>query len=61
MREVRRLPAARGGRVPAIAITAHARPQDRREALLAGFQQHVTKPVGLEELLLTIAALAGRA
>jgi CheY-like chemotaxis protein len=43
IRNVRVLPAERGGRVPAIALTAYARAEDRMEALRAGFQMHVPK------------------
>ncbi|MBV8854997.1 MAG: response regulator [Sinobacteraceae bacterium] len=46
--------------VPAIALTAFARPEDRRRALLAGFQLHVSKPVDPEELVIIVASLAGR-
>ncbi|WP_084736686.1 hybrid sensor histidine kinase/response regulator [Cystobacter ferrugineus] len=60
LRRVRALPVERGGRIPALAITAHARPEDRRKALLAGFQMHLAKPVPADELLLMIATLAGR-
>jgi signal transduction histidine kinase len=46
--------------LPAIALTAFARPDDRRRALLAGFQVHVAKPVEPHELTATIATLVGR-
>lgn len=46
--------------LPAIALTAFARPEDRIEALEAGFQQHLAKPVNLDELIAVIAELAGR-
>jgi signal transduction histidine kinase len=46
--------------VPAIALTAYARAEDRRRALQAGFQVHLAKPVEPEELVLTIAGLLGR-
>jgi signal transduction histidine kinase len=46
--------------VPAIALTAFARPEDRRRCLLAGFQVHLTKPVDPLELTATIASLVGR-
>ena len=46
--------------VPAIALTAFARPEDRRRALLAGFQSHVAKPVDPAELAAVVASLAGR-
>jgi CheY-like chemotaxis protein len=43
--------------VPAIALTAHARAEDRRIALAAGFQEHLSKPVSLAKLARTIAKL----
>jgi CheY-like chemotaxis protein len=46
--------------LPAIALTALAGPQDRRRALLAGYQVHVAKPVDASELIAAIAALIGR-
>jgi CheY-like chemotaxis protein len=49
-----------GGRVPAVALTAFARLDDRTRALLAGYQTHLMKPVDARELILTVAAIAGR-
>ncbi len=49
-----------GGRVPAVALTAYARPEDRTRALVEGFQSHATKPIDPQELLIVIANLAGR-
>ena len=46
--------------VPAIALTAYARTEDRMRALSAGFQMHVPKPVEAMELLMVIASLANR-
>jgi PAS domain S-box-containing protein len=46
--------------LPAIALTAYARTEDRRKALLAGFQLHLTKPVDPTELSAAIASLVGR-
>ena len=43
--------------VPAVALTAHGRRQDRLRALRAGFQLHVTKPVEPEELVAVVASL----
>ncbi|HVL57163.1 MAG TPA: CHASE domain-containing protein [Burkholderiaceae bacterium] len=60
MRRVRALPSEQGGNVPAAAITAYARHEDRLEALRAGFQTHVVKPVGPEEFVAVVAALARR-
>jgi CheY-like chemotaxis protein len=53
---VRRL-AADGARLVAIALTAHARPEDRIRALEAGFQWHLAKPIDPGELLSVIATL----
>jgi PAS domain S-box-containing protein len=60
LRQVRSLGAERGGRVPAIALTAFARSEDRTRALLAGFLVHVSKPVEPDELVATVASVAGR-
>ena len=58
---VRRLPAAAGGRVPAVALTAFARAADRVKALSAGYEMHAVKPVEPAELIAIVASLAGRA
>ena len=58
--ELRRMPADRGGTIPAIALTAYAREDDRRRALNAGFQAHLTKPVEAQQLLADIARLTER-
>jgi CheY-like chemotaxis protein len=47
-------------RVPAMALTAYARSEDRMKALRAGFQMHLAKPIDPAELVTTIAALARR-
>jgi CheY-like chemotaxis protein len=59
IRHIRSLPPSEGGRVPAAALTAHARAEDRRRTLLAGFNMHVPKPVDPEELLAIVASLGG--
>jgi len=46
--------------LPAVALTAFARAEDRRRALVAGFQSHVTKPVDATELSTVLASLTGR-
>jgi PAS domain S-box-containing protein len=46
--------------LPAAALTAFARAEDRRQAMLAGFQTHVAKPVDPAELVAVVASLAGR-
>jgi signal transduction histidine kinase/ActR/RegA family two-component response regulator len=58
IRAIRELPAARGGQVPAIALTAFARSEERTRSLQAGFQLHVAKPVEEAELVAAIASLA---
>jgi PAS domain S-box-containing protein len=60
IRKVRALDEERGGRVPAAALTAYAKDEDRHRAIAAGFQAHVTKPVELAELASVVASLAGR-
>jgi PAS domain S-box-containing protein len=61
IRRVRQLPAESGGKVPAIALTAYARAEDRMQALRAGYQMHVPKPVELAELVAVAASLVRRA
>jgi PAS domain S-box-containing protein len=46
--------------LPALALTAFARSEDRRRAAMAGFQSHLAKPVEAMELLAVVASLAGR-
>jgi len=58
IRYVRALDAESGGRVPALALTAFARTEDRSRALLAGFQMHAAKPVEPAELVAMVASLA---
>jgi CheY-like chemotaxis protein len=47
-------------RLPAIALTALARAEDRRRAILAGFQLHLAKPIEASELVAAVVNLAGR-
>jgi PAS domain S-box-containing protein len=60
IRQVRELPAENGGKIPAIALTAYARVEDRMQALRAGYQMHVPKPVELAELVAVAASLIRR-
>jgi PAS domain S-box-containing protein len=60
IRKVRALEPDRGGKVPAVALTAYARNEDRARVLSAGFQIHVPKPVEPAELTAVIASLAGK-
>lgn len=59
--KVRKLPPGRGGDVPAAALTAYARVEDRKRALDAGFMTHVPKPVEPDELVSVVAELAQHA
>ncbi|HEX5733236.1 MAG TPA: ATP-binding protein [Blastocatellia bacterium] len=61
VRKVRELESERGGWLPAVALTAHARAEDRMRVLSSGYQMHVSKPVEPAELAVVIASLAGRA
>ncbi|HEV2845452.1 MAG TPA: ATP-binding protein, partial [Thermoanaerobaculia bacterium] len=60
LRQVRMRSPERGGGIPAVAMTAYARPEDRVRALAAGFQEHVPKPVDPGDLVTVLARLAGR-
>jgi CheY-like chemotaxis protein len=60
IRKVRTLSAEQGGQVPAIALTAYARTQDRLKVLSAGYQMHVPKPVEPVELATVVASLTKR-
>jgi PAS domain S-box-containing protein len=57
---VRQLPPEAGGTVPAIALTAYAREEERSQALGAGFQIHLAKPVLPQILVAAVAQLLGR-
>jgi CheY-like chemotaxis protein len=60
IRQVRALDAEQGGQIPAVALTAYARAEERIRALAAGFQLHIPKPVNPEELAAVVANLVGR-
>ncbi|HYY05652.1 MAG TPA: ATP-binding protein [Candidatus Limnocylindria bacterium] len=57
--KIRVLEARCGGRIPAVALTAYAGPEDRRRALAAGYELYVSKPVTPEELVAAVANLSG--
>ncbi|MBH8574271.1 DUF4118 domain-containing protein [Nostocaceae cyanobacterium CENA369] len=57
IRKLRALSQEEGGRIPAIALTAYAKAEDRTQALLAGYQLHVPKPVDPTELVTIVANL----
>jgi PAS domain S-box-containing protein len=58
--KVRELTVERGGKIPAVALTAYARAEDRLRALRSGYQMHVSKPVELAELVAIVARLTER-
>lgn len=58
--KVRSLPREKGGETPAAALTAYARDEDRMQALAAGYQMHIAKPIGASQLVTMVAKLAGR-
>ncbi len=60
IRRLRQLPEEQGGRVPVVALTAYARPQDKEQALTAGFDAHLTKPVEPSELAWAVVSLVRR-
>lgn len=55
IRKVRALRAEQGGMIPAVAVTAYARSEDRTRAIASGFQMHISKPVEPEELVTVVA------
>jgi PAS domain S-box-containing protein len=57
IQKVRKLPANRGGGVPAAALSAYARTEDRRRALNAGYSMHLAKPIEPGELIDVVASL----
>jgi signal transduction histidine kinase len=60
IRRIRALPADRGGQTPAAALTAYAGQEAHAQALSAGYQLHIPKPIDRTAFLAAIAALAGR-
>ncbi|HYJ87608.1 MAG TPA: PAS domain S-box protein [Pyrinomonadaceae bacterium] len=60
IRQIRKLEGNQNQRIPAVALTAYARIQDRMRAILAGFSTHIAKPVEANELVTVVAGLAGR-
>jgi CheY-like chemotaxis protein len=57
VKKLRARGAESGGRIPAVALTAHSMVQDRLMSLRAGFQSHVPKPVIPEELVEVVASV----
>ncbi len=59
LEKIRALPNEHGGQIPAVALTAFNRPEDREAAFDAGFQKHLGKPVEPEDLISAIIETAG--
>jgi signal transduction histidine kinase/ActR/RegA family two-component response regulator len=60
MQQVRTLPPEQGGQIPAIALTAYAGEINYQQAIAAGFQSHISKPVEPAELVAVVTSLAKR-
>ena len=60
LRRARRASMLRGRRLPALALTAYGRAEDRVRVLAAGFNLHLAKPADPTELVLAVASLVGR-
>ncbi len=60
IRRVRAIDAEAGGQIPAAAITACVSARERLQAIDAGFQRHMAKPIAPTELVSMVAELAGR-
>lgn len=60
IREVREREGEQGEHIPAIALTAYARAQDRLRALAAGYNTHVAKPIEIRELVSVVKCLTGK-
>jgi CheY-like chemotaxis protein len=58
IRRVRALPSSRGGNIPAAALTAFARSEDRTRVLSAGYSIHIPKPVEPAELVAAVTTLS---
>ncbi len=57
IRQIRQRPAQQGGEIPAIALTAYTSPEYEKQAIAAGFQAHLAKPVEVDQLLTAIVSL----
>ncbi len=60
IRALRSRPVDQGGNIPALALTAFARSEDRSRAIRAGYQLHLSKPAEPSELVTVVSSLAGR-
>jgi PAS domain S-box-containing protein len=59
IREIRSREPERGGKIPAVAVTAYARAEDRVRVLASGFQMHIAKPIDPDELIAVVSSLTG--
>jgi CheY-like chemotaxis protein len=60
IRQIRAMPPEQGGQIRAIALSAYASKSDSLQALSAGFQKHLAKPVEPAQLIALVATLMGR-
>lgn len=60
IRQIRKQETGKDTHIPAVALTAYARIQDRMQAIVAGYSTHIAKPVDATELVTIVASLAGR-
>jgi CheY-like chemotaxis protein len=60
IRKLRSLPPEKGGKIPAAALTAYARADDRTRAIQEGYQLHLPKPIEPIELATVVASLIDR-
>jgi PAS domain S-box-containing protein len=60
IKKIRALPPERGGNIPAVALTAYARSEDKIRAVSSGFQTHLSKPFEIEDLLKTISGVINK-
>lgn len=58
LKKVRSLPQDKGGNVPALALTAYTKEEDRQQAIAAGFQMHLGKPLDITELVQAVFQLS---
>jgi len=61
MRHIRSLPLEQGGQIPAIALTAYAGEMDLQQAIAAGFQRHLAKPIDPEAVIAIVTELVSSA
>jgi CheY-like chemotaxis protein len=60
IKQIREQEATQEEHIPAIALTAYARAQDRLRAISAGYNTHIAKPVEIRELVSVVKCLTGR-